>query len=128
MAESTVRLPLYRIAHARSGDKADRSNIAVFPYRDEDYGLLARRLTVAAVKRFFGANVKGPIVRYDLPKLKALNFVLDGALDGGVNDSLAADTHGKSRGMVFLCLEIDVPAHHWAAKGEEPWPAGGKSA
>ena len=110
----TARVPLYRLAHSRSGDKGDRSNLSLIPYRDADYALLAGAVTAEAARRFFGDAVKGPVVRYDLPTLKAFNFVLDGALDGGVNDSLASDIHGKSRGMIFLCMEIDVPADHWS--------------
>ena len=118
--EETVRVPLYRIAHARSGDKADRSNIGIIPYREEDYDLLAERLTAEMVRDYFGDVVKGGVVRYDLPKLKVFNFVLESALDGGVNDSLAADMHGKNRGMILLCLEIDVPKDHWSAAEAGP--------
>ncbi len=113
-----LRVPLYRLAHARSGDKGDRSNIGLIPYREDDFELLAERVTAADVKRYFGDAVKGEVVRHDLPTLKVFNFVLEAALSGGVNDSLAVDMHGKNRGMILLCMEIDVPADHWAAATE----------
>lgn len=117
-ASADVRVPLYRLAHARSGDKGDRSNIGLIPYREDDFELLAERLAAADVKRYFGDAVKGEVVRHDLPTLKVFNFVLEAALSGGVNDSLAVDMHGKNRGMILLCMEIDVPADHWAAATE----------
>lgn len=117
-ALTDVRVPLHRLAHARSGDKGDRSNIGLIPYREDDYALLAERVTAADVKRYFGDAVKGEVVRHDLPTLKVFNFVLEAALSGGVNDSLAVDMHGKNRGMILLCMEIDVPADHWAAAAE----------
>jgi hypothetical protein len=123
-SQETARVPLYRIAHSRSGDKADRSNVAIIPYREEDYDLLAERLTAEMVKDYFGDAVKGAAVRYDLPKLKVFNFVLESALDGGVNDSLASDMHGKNRGMILLCMEIDVPKDHWSVAETDPASSG----
>ena len=109
-----ARVALNEIAHGRAGDKGNRSNIGLIPYRDADYDLLAEQVTARAVKAFFRDVVKGDVVRYDLPKLKAFNFVLDEALEGGVNDALAVDTHGKSRASILLCMEIDVPDDHWS--------------
>lgn len=105
-------IPLFYLAHARAGDKADTSNISLIPYERGDYELLARQVTAQAVKRHFGHIVKGEVRRYDLPKVSAFNFVLDAALEGGVNDSLALDTHGKSRSSQLLSLAIEVPAGH----------------
>ncbi|MBO43929.1 MAG: hypothetical protein CMM28_09420 [Rhodospirillaceae bacterium] len=113
-----ARIQLHKIAHGRAGDKGNRSNIGLIPYRDEDYDLLAEQVTVEAVRIFFEGVVKGEITRHDLPNLKAFNFVLDEALEGGVNDALAVDTHGKSRASILLCMEIDVPENHWVFEEE----------
>ena len=113
-------IQLHQIAHGRAGDKGNRSNIGLIPYEDDDYELLAEQVTVERVRDFFGEVVKGEIVRHDLPVLKAFNFVMDEALEGGVNDALAVDTHGKSRASILLCMEIEVPDHHWAASLAEP--------
>ena len=122
MADGAVvtTIQLHQIAHGRAGDKGNRSNIGLIPYEDEDYPLLAEQVTVERVAAFFQGVVKGAIVRYDLPDLKAFNFVMDDALEGGVNDALAVDTHGKSRASILLCMEIDVPDHHWSVAATEP--------
>lgn len=100
-------MTLRDIAHARAGDKGNISNIAVFAYRDTDYPLLLRVLTAARVARHFGtADVQGPVTRYELPRLSALNFVLHGALAGGVTRSLALDAHGKCLSSILLDIEI----------------------
>ncbi len=109
-----ARVQLHRIAHGRAGDKGNRSNIGLIPYEDEDYGLLSEQVTVEKVKAFFGGVVRGEVARHDLPNLKAFNFVMDDALEGGVNEALAVDTHGKSRASILLCMEIDVPDDHWS--------------
>ncbi len=105
---------LNAIAHGRAGDKGNRSNIGLIPYRDEDWDLIAEQVTPARVKAFFAGVVKGDVARHDLPVLKAFNFVMDEALEGGVNDALAVDTHGKSRASILLCLEIEVSEGHWS--------------
>lgn len=111
-----MRVPIFYLAHGRTGDKGDSQTVSLIPYDRADYGLLAAAVTPDAVKRHFGPLVEGEVRRYDLPKLAAFNFVLEHALQGGVNDSLALDTHGKSRSSVFLALEIDVPEDHPAAR------------
>ncbi len=111
-----MRVPLFYVAHSRTGDKGDSQTMSLIPYDRADYKLLARIVTPALVKQYFGRLVTGEVRRYDLPLLSAFNFVLDGALQGGVNDSLALDTHGKSRSSVFLSLEIDLPDDHVAAR------------
>jgi hypothetical protein len=105
-------VPLFLVAHSRAGDKGNSQTMSLIPYRREDYDLLAAQVTPAAVRKFFGASVQGDVRRYDLPKLAAFNFVLGEALQGGVNDSLALDTHGKSRSSLFLSLMIEVPDDH----------------
>ena len=105
-------VPLFLVAHSRAGDKGNSQTMSLIPYRREDYELLAGQVTPAAVQSFFGTSVPGGVRRYDLPRLAAFNFVLEEALAGGVNDSLALDTHGKSRSSLFLSLPIEVPDGH----------------
>jgi hypothetical protein len=111
-----MRVPLFYVAHSRIGDKGDSQTMSLIPYDADDYALLARAVTPDLVKRHFGNLVRGEVRRYDLPLLSAFNFVLERALQGGVNDSLALDTHGKSRSSVFLALEIELPDHHPGAQ------------
>ncbi len=102
-------MKLREIAHARAGDKGNTSNISLIAYRADDYERLARDVTPARVKAHFGAIVTGEVVRYELPALGALNFVLDGALAGGVTRSLVLDAHGKSLSSLLLDLDIGAP-------------------
>jgi hypothetical protein len=97
---------LREIAHARAGDKGTTLNLSVIAYRPEDYALLARLVTAERVKEHFRGIVGGEVVRYELPRLGALNFVLQGALGGGVTRSLALDAHGKSLSSALLELEL----------------------
>jgi len=97
---------LREIAHARAGDKGNISNISVFAYRPEDYPALAEYLTAELMAQTFSGVLTGRVVRYDLPKLGGFNFVLYGALGGGVTRSLALDAHGKCLSSVLLDLEI----------------------
>ena len=102
-------IKLRQMAHARAGDKGNTSNIGVFPYRDEDYDLVMTELTVYRVKEKFTGIVKGKITRYEMPVLKALNFVMEEALNGGVSRSLSLDRHGKSFSVLMLDIDINVP-------------------
>lgn len=106
---------LRALAHARTGDKGDSQTLSVIAYDTADYPLLLQQVTAGAVARHFGAVVHGPVTRYELPRLHALHFVLAQALSGGVNDSLALDTHGKSRSSLLLDMVIEVPDQHRAA-------------
>lgn len=106
------KVPLFYLAHSRTGDKGNTQTMSLIPYRIDDYELLAEQVTPEVVAGHFGSLVKGIVKRYDLPKLHAFNFVLEEALQGGVNDSLALDTHGKSRSSFFLSLLIEVPDDH----------------
>jgi hypothetical protein len=108
-APATVIVPLHRIAHARAGDKGNRLNIAVFSYDARVYPLLTEQLTEAAVARQFEHRRPSSVRRYLLPNLCALNFVLDGVLEGGVNSSLVLDRHGKSLSYLLLELTVVVP-------------------
>jgi hypothetical protein len=101
-------MKLREIAHSRTGDKGNISNISVIAYRAKDYPLLLDQVTGARVKAHFAGVVEGEVVRYELPKLFALNFVMDRALGGGVTRSLALDAHGKSLSSALLDLEIEA--------------------
>lgn len=100
-------MQLRDIAHSRAGDKGDISNISVIAYRIDDYALLERELTVERVRAHFAGVVQGEVVRYVLPQLGALNFVMQRALGGGVTRSLALDAHGKALSGVMLDLELE---------------------
>ena len=105
----TQLVPLRKIAHARAGDKGNRSNISVFVYDPEHYALLVDQVTPERLEQTFGALFMGQIERYLLPQLHGLNLVLDKALEGGVNESLNLDSHGKSWRFLILGLEIELP-------------------
>jgi hypothetical protein len=94
------------IAHSRTGDKGDTSNISLIAYDAVDYPLLVQWVTAARVKAHFGEIVRGDVARYELPRLGALNFVLEHALRGGVTRSLALDAHGKSLSSALLSMAI----------------------
>jgi hypothetical protein len=100
-------MKLRDIAHSRTGDKGDISNISVIAYDERHYPLLAAQVTSERVKALFAGVVKGDVVRYELPDLGALNFVMQQALGGGVTRSLAIDAHGKSLSSALLDLELD---------------------
>jgi hypothetical protein len=102
------RVPLRTIAHARAGDKGNRSNVAVFVYEPRHYAAVKAQLTPGRLKAEFPDLLKGPIRRFELDHLGALNFVMDEALEGGVNESLNLDSHGKSWTFLLLGLEIEV--------------------
>lgn len=99
-------MKLREIAHSRTGDKGNISNISVIAYDAEDYELLREQVTAARVKAHFAGVVQGEVVRYELPNLAALNFVMDQALGGGVTRSLALDAHGKTLSSALLDLDI----------------------
>ena len=103
-----MKILLSEIAHTRSGDKGDMSNIGVIAWNPEDYPVLIREVTAERVKAFFGDMVKGKVERYELPNLGALNFLLHEALDGGGTLSLRTDAQGKNMGSALLGLEIEV--------------------
>ena len=100
---------LREIAHTRSGDKGDICNVSVIAYDPRDYELLVAQVTSERVKARYRGLVKGEVLRYELPKIAALNFVLHGALDGGVSRSLRLDQYGKALSSALLSLELEVP-------------------
>jgi hypothetical protein len=97
---------LREIAHSRAGDKGNISNISVIAYHPADYLLLEKHVTAERVKAHFAELVQGEVLRFELPSLGALNFVLHNALTGGVTRSLALDAHGKTLSSAILSLEI----------------------
>ena len=98
------------IAHARAGDKGNTSNVNVWAYDPADFALLKRTLTVERIRREFPALIRGEIMRYVIEHLQGLNFVMQEALEGGVNSSLNLDSHGKSWSYLILGLELEEPA------------------
>jgi len=99
-------MKLHEIAHSRAGDKGDTSNLSLIAYHRDDYALLERHVTAERVRAHFAGIVHGEVVRYTLPHLGALNFVMRDALSGGVTRSLALDAHGKCLSSLLLALEI----------------------
>ncbi|MGB6942685.1 MAG: hypothetical protein WBE37_09840 [Bryobacteraceae bacterium] len=103
-----MKIPLSRIAHARSGDKGDTSNIGIIAFDARYYPVLVREVTAERVKQFFGEMVQGKVERYELPNLGALNFLLHEALGGGGTLSLRIDAQGKTLGAALLRMEIEA--------------------
>jgi len=99
-------MKLWDIAHSRTGDKGNISNVSLIAYDIKDFELLKEKVTVEVVKEWFKDIVKGEVKRYELPQLGALNFVMKDALGGGVTRSLALDKHGKSLSSYLLDIEI----------------------
>jgi hypothetical protein len=100
-------MKLRDIAHSRTGDKGNTSNISVIAYDAKDYPMLLAQVTSERVKTYFSEIVKSDVVRYELDNICALNFVLHRALGGGVTRSLALDAHGKSLSSALLDLELE---------------------
>ena len=103
-----MKVPLSAIAHTRSGDKGDTSNIGVIAYDARHYPVLVREVTADRLKAYFGELVKGKVERFELPNLGALNFLLHEALGGGGTVSLRVDAQGKTFGAALLRLEIEI--------------------
>jgi hypothetical protein len=103
------QIPLHKIAHGRSGDKGDTCNCGIIARRPEYYSLIAEQVTASKVKEHFGDFVKGEVIRYDLPKLQAFNFVMQNALGGGATESLRLDPLGKTYAAALLRISITVP-------------------
>ena len=97
---------LYDLAHCRAGDKGNTSNISVVAYNEAAWRVLQEQLTPERVLAAYGHIAKGPVRRYELANLRALNFVIENALGGGVTISLAQDAHGKSLSYVMLGIEL----------------------
>jgi hypothetical protein len=103
-----MKVSLFKLAHARSGDKGDTANVGIIALKDEFYPLLVREVTAERVKQHFGEMVKGKVERFELPNLGALNFLLHQSLGGGGTLSLMTDAQGKTLSTALLRLDIDV--------------------
>jgi hypothetical protein len=97
---------VYDLGHSRAGDKGDTSNVSVIAYDEASWRVLQRELTAERVMAAYAHLAKGPVTRYELPKLRALNFVIERALGGGVTRSLRQDMHGKSLSTLILTIEL----------------------
>lgn len=121
--DSKLTVRLLHAAHGRTGDKGNRSNISVIAWHPDLYPLLVEQVTEEAVARQFRHRRPSRVQRFLLPRLHAMNFVLDDVLDGGVNDALNLDSHGKSLAFLLLDLPLAVPrplvAH---LRGDVPHP------
>lgn len=104
-----MQIQLVDIAHARSGDKGDTANVGLIALKPEWYDLIVREVTRDRVARHFEGVITGSVERFELPNLKALNFLLHGALDGGGTLSLKTDAQGKVFSTAMLRMTIDVP-------------------
>ena len=105
-----VEVPLHAVAHARAGDKGNRSNISVIPYLPAAFPYLVEQVTEARVLAVLAHKGASAVTRYVLPNLPAMNFVIDNALEGGVNASLSLDGHGKSLSFLVLGdVRVSVP-------------------
>lgn len=106
----TRRLPLHAIAHGRAGDKGNVSNISLIAYLPEAYGFIEKQVSEGKVEALFAHLGAGSVKRYTLPNLQAFNFVIQDALDGGVNASRSLDRHGKTLSFILLSrMILDIP-------------------
>ena len=103
-----IEVPLYEIAHGRTGDKGDRLNVSIIPYDDSGYTVIADQATEERMLSMFRHRGATEVRRYDLPKLKAFNFVIENVLQGGVNNSLNLDGHGKTLSFHALTMTVRV--------------------
>lgn len=104
-----MRVPLSRVAIARSGDKGDGSNVGLVAPSAAIYGVLRREVTAERVGAHFAGICRGEVVRYEIPGIHALNFILHDSLGGGGTESLITDAQGKTHGQGLLMMEIEVP-------------------
>lgn len=112
-----MKVRLLDIAHARSGDKGDTANVGLIAMKQEWYAVLVTHVTQARVTEHFAGMITGAVERFELPNLKALNFLLHGALDGGGTLSLKTDAQGKVYSTALLRMVLDVPDAEAKAAG-----------
>lgn len=103
-----AKVKLLKLAHARSGDKGDTANVGLIAYKPEYYAVLVEQVTAERVKEHFKGICSGPVERFEIPNLGALNFLLHQSLDGGGTLSLKTDAQGKTYSTALLRMEIDV--------------------
>jgi hypothetical protein len=112
-----MRIRLDEIAHARSGDKGDASNVGLIAGSPEVYEVLRREVTAERVKEHFREVCRGPVERFELPNILALNFILHDSLGGGGTESLKNDAQGKTHAQGLLEMDIDLPEELWPDYG-----------
>lgn len=117
VAPSIQMIPIRQLAHGRAGDKGNRLNISVIAFDPQHFSHLKTHVTEDLCRRAFAASPPSGITRYVLPKLSAMNFVLEDVLDGGVNVNLRLDRHGKTLSYVLLDMLIPTPAG-WGDQGQ----------
>ena len=103
-----MKIKLIDIAHGRSGDKGDAANIGIIAYNDKGYEIIKKHLTAERVKEHFIGICKGNVDRYELPNIRALNFMLHNTLGGGGTVSLKHDAQGKTLAAALLRMELDI--------------------
>ena len=113
-------MPLHRIAHGRSGDKGNRLNVNIIAYDPRHWPVLETEVTAERVAALFAYRGVTQVTRYELPRLGALNFVIEDALEGGVNSSLGLDTHGKCLSYLVLGMDVRVPVEPGDSHQAEP--------
>ena len=104
-----MKVLLKDIACARSGDKGPNANVGIAFNNEKLYNWSIHNLTVDSIKTYFGSIVKGNVVRYELPNLFALNFILEDSLGGGGSETLINDAQGKTYGQAILMMELEIP-------------------
>ena len=119
MQQELSTVHLYQVAHGRTGDKGDSSNISVIAFKPEFFQPIVEQITVDVVRNVLGHRAPGAIARYLLPQLHAINFVIEAVLDGGVNDALNLDSHGKALAGFLLDVQLQVPADILAGMEEQ---------
>jgi hypothetical protein len=110
---------LERVAHARSGDKGDASNVGLIADSPQLFELLRAQVTAARVKEHFREICRGPVERFEVPNLRAFNFILHDSLGGGGTESLKTDAQGKTHAQGLLQMEVEVPEELLAARPPE---------
>ena len=115
---ATARVTVERIAHGRSGDKGDASNVGLVARSDAAYAWMRENLTPAWVKAVAGELVRGAVDRYEVPNLRALNFILHDSLGGGGSASLLTDAQGKTHAQGLLRVAVEAPVAVLAATPE----------
>jgi len=116
-----MKVPLTKLAHARSGDKGDTANVGLIALRDEFYPILVREVTPARVKEHFKGICRGDVERFELPNLGALNFLLHESLGGGGTLSLMTDAQGKTFSTALLRMEIEVTEKEASEHADLRW-------
>ena len=117
---NTIIQKLHQIAHGRSGDKGNRLNINIIAYEPRHWPVLEAEVTAERVAALFAYRGVTQVTRYELPRLAALNFVIEDALEGGVNSSLGLDTHGKCLSYLVLGMDVRVPVEPGDGREAEP--------